>query len=191
MRYDSPVVTLLESAEHGMESAWREIYRRYSPLVLSVCRHYGIVGADADDVSGQVWLHLVQGLSTIREPAALPGWLTTTASRQCLRLLKDKRRQIPSTEEILDQVEPQVDNSLLAEERRTAVRDGFVQLSERDQKLLAMLFSDPPTPYADISSTLGMPIGAIGPTRRRCLSRVRRTPAIAALFVDDCHGHTN
>jgi RNA polymerase sigma factor (sigma-70 family) len=184
MRYDSPVAALLESAVRGVESAWYEIVRRYSPLVLSVCRRYGIAGADAEDVRGNVWLRLVAHAITIREPEALPGWLTTTARRECLTLLRGKSREIPNDQEVANQAEATPDTSLLVEERRDAVRVAFTRLSKRDQDLLSMLFADPPVPYAKISSSLGMPIGAIGPTRQRCLARVRQTPAIAALIVD-------
>jgi RNA polymerase sigma factor (sigma-70 family) len=184
-RHDSPVAVLLESAARGAESAWREIVRRYSPLVLSVCRRYQIAGPDADDVRGNVWLRLVANLITIREPAALPGRLTTTAQRECLTLLRHQRRQVPSDQELANQNEPAVDTALLVKERYNAVCNAVTQLSERDQELLSMLFSDPPTPYAEISSMLSIPIGAIGPTRQRCLARVRRIPAITTLLADN------
>ena len=183
-RYDMPVAALLESAARGVESAWREIVRRYSPLVLSVCRRYHIAGPDADDVRGSVWLLLVANLTTIREPAALPGWLTTTTQRECQTLLRHQRRQIPSDQELADQIEPAVDTALLVKERRNAVCNAVTQVPERDQELLSMLFSDPPTPYAEISSILSIPIGAVGPTRQRCLARVRRIPVITSLLAD-------
>ncbi|HEY0452903.1 sigma-70 family RNA polymerase sigma factor [Actinophytocola sp.] len=189
MRCDSPVAGLLERAAGGVESAWREIVRRYAPLVFSVCRGYAIFGADADDVAGSVWLRLVSSLTTLREPEALPGWLATTTRRECLAQLRERGRQIPK--EDVDEVEPGTPVvALLVEERRTTVRDALTGLSERDQELLSLLFSDPPTPYTEISTSLGMPVGAIGPTRQRCLARVRRIPSVAALLRDD-HCHTN
>jgi RNA polymerase sigma factor (sigma-70 family) len=192
MRYDSPVATLLESAAGGAESAWDEIVRRYSPLVLAVCRRYGLTGADAEDVAGNVWMRLVAKMITIREPAALPGWLATTARRECLMVLRDKHRMIPHDQrDVADQVEPGADTSLLVEERRSAVRDACAGLPQRDRELLTMLFSDPPRSYMEISSSLGMPVGAIGPTRQRCLTRVRRAPAVAALLVDERHLGSN
>jgi RNA polymerase sigma factor (sigma-70 family) len=185
---DNSVTILLEDAMRGAESAWREIVRRYSPLVFSVCRDHGVVGTDADDVSGNVWLGLVAGVVTIRQPEALPGWLVTATRRECLRLLRDKRRQIPDGREFTIGTEPGTDVFLLAEERRGVVRGAFDKLPKRDRDLLSMLFSDPPATYTEISSSLGIPIGAIGPTRQRCLARARRIPSIAALLTDD--GHT-
>lgn len=185
MRYETPVADLLENATRGVESAWNEIVRRYSSLVLSVCRRYRITGADAEDVTGGVWLRLVAHLGAIREPEALPGWLATTTRNECLELLRHHARQIPSDTDIADIADCGVlgaDEPLLARERRTALHRALAVLPDRDKDLLTLLFSDPPTPYAKISSTLGMPIGAIGPTRQRCLARVRRDPAIAALL---------
>jgi RNA polymerase sigma factor (sigma-70 family) len=187
MRYDSPIAEVLESAGRGAESAWREIHLRYSPLVLWVCRGYGVVGADADDVSGSVWLSLVANVATIRAPEALPAWLRTTAGRECVKVLRHRRRLVPRDVEVGDRVEPAADESLLTRERREVVRGALERMPERDRELLSLLFSDPPTPYARISSTLGIPVGAIGPTRQRCLARMRRVPSITALLADDHH----
>ncbi|GAB3894134.1 sigma-70 family RNA polymerase sigma factor [Kibdelosporangium lantanae] len=174
-----------ESATRGEESAWAEIVRRYTPLLSGVCRRCHVFGVDAEDVAGTVWLQLVAARAGIREPEALPGWLVTTTRRECVALLRDKQRQVPSTVDVVDETEPGVDVSVLVNERRDAVRSAFRRLSARDRALLAMLFADPPIPYADISATLGMPIGAIGPTRQRCLAKVRRTGPIAALLDED------
>jgi RNA polymerase sigma factor (sigma-70 family) len=187
MPYGSPMTILLEKAAQGAESAWHEIFTRYSPLVHSVCRSHGIVGTDADDLSGSVWLCLVASVIRIREPEALPGWLVTTARRECLKLLRERQRQIPQGTEFVIETEADTDAWLLAEERRDAVRAAFAMLPQRDRVLLAMLFSDPPATYKEISARLGIPIGAIGPTRQRCLARARRIPSIAALLAADNH----
>lgn len=172
---------LLERAAAGDESAWREILRRYSPLVLSVCRTCGLAKADADDVVGTVWLRLLKGVSSIREPEALPGWLATTTRRECLAMLRVNRRRIPRELEFLPETESAVDAFVLVAERFDVVRDVVPQLPQRDQDLLALLCADPPLPYAEISARLGVPRGAIGPMRQRCIARVRRFPAVAAL----------
>lgn len=185
MYAESPA-QLVESAAKGMESAWRDIVDRYSSLVSSVCRRYGISDADAQDVSGTVWLRLVANLKNIREPEALPGWLCTTTQRECLMLLRHRDRQIPTDSMPVGELtESEVDAELIREERRVAARHAFAQLPRRDQRLLWLLFCDPPKSYREISAALGIPVGAIGPSRARCLARVRRTPAIAALLADD------
>jgi RNA polymerase sigma factor (sigma-70 family) len=193
MYYDSPA-QLLENAAQGMESAWRDIVDRYSSLVSSVCRRHRISGADAQDVSSTVWLRLVANLKNIREPEALPGWLCTTTRRECLILARRKDRQIPTDCTLISELtDPEFDESLIMEERRVAARRAVAQLPQRDQQLLRLLFCDPPKSYQEISATLGIPVGAIGPSRARCLARARRTPAIAALLADDprySDGHT-
>lgn len=182
MIYDSPVAPLLAGAAQGMDTAWREIVDRYSPLVSAVCHRHRISGADADDVTGAVWLQLVANLARIREPEALPGWIVTTTKHECLTLLRHRKRNVLTDSVRLDAtVETDFDAGLIATEREDAARAAFARLPERDQHLLSMLFGDQPLSYKEISAVLGIPIGAIGPTRARCLKRARRTPAIAAL----------
>jgi RNA polymerase sigma factor (sigma-70 family) len=182
---NTPVKPLLEGAARGTESAWREIITRYSPLVLAVCHDYGVSGVDAEDIAGSVWLRLVDKLTSIREPEALPGWLRTTVRNECLMLLRHRNRQVP-TDDILtgEVVDADVDSNLIGAERRAAARDAVGRLPAKDLELLTLLFADPPKPYKEISSTLGIPVGAIGPTRARCLARARSTPAVAALLAE-------
>lgn len=179
MRDDPVVVALVARARSGDTAAWNQIVERYASLVWSTCRRYGLNDADTEDIGGSVWLKLVESLDTLREPAALPGWLATTAQRACLQLLQANQRQEPVDRELtLDRVESAADETLLIEDRRVALRDAFFDLSPRCQQLLSLLFSDPPTGYATISTTLKMPVGAIGPTRTRCLQRLRQTRAM-------------
>lgn len=175
---------LLDHAARGWESAWRDIVRGYTPLVRAVCLRSGIRGMDADDVAATVWLRLVLNLRSIREPAALPGWLATTARRECFRVMRSRDRHTPTADEPTDQAEPAADVPLLDAERHEALREALVLLPRRDRELLSLLFSDPPTPYDTIVENLGIPRGSIGPTRRRCLARIRRIPSIAALLDD-------
>lgn len=190
--HDSPV-PLLENAARGAEWAWRDIVDRYSSLVSSVCAQYRIGNADAQDISGAVWLRLVTNLSHIREPEALPGWLRTTTRHECLRLLRHQNRQVPTDDPLLgESTEPQFDAGLIGAERQAAARRACARLPVRDRQLLALLFCDPPKSYREISATLGIPVGSIGPSRARCLDRVRRMPTIAALLADepfDSGGH--
>jgi RNA polymerase sigma factor (sigma-70 family) len=128
----------------------------------------------------------VDQLGKIREPTALPGWLATAARRECARIVRAARRPHASlypldAETIADDRARATDQDLLAAERHAALRQAFASLPPHDQQLIALLAADPPVPYAQISARLGIPVGSIGPTRRRCLDRMRRHPAIAAL----------
>jgi RNA polymerase sigma factor (sigma-70 family) len=174
---DLSTATLVERAVGGDALAWDGLVRRYVQLLRAVCHRYGMTGADADDVCGVVWLRLVLNLADLREPATLPAWLATTVRRECLDQLRRRQRQTPCAiddQRVVDEYEPAPDARLLLRERQMVVQKAVAQLPDRERQLLSMLFSDPPTPYLDISAKLGMPIGAIGPTRQRCLARLRR-----------------
>jgi len=71
---------------------------------------------------------------------------------------------------------------LLAAERRAALGVAFTRLPSPCRQLIALLIADRPVPYAEISARLGIPVGSIGPSRGRCLDKLRRHPAIAALI---------
>jgi len=191
MRDDPTVVSLVVRAGDGDEGAWDELVERYAPLIWSICRRYRLQPGDTDDVGQGVWLRLIEHLPGLREPAALPGWIATTAQRECLRLLRLSSRVDPVDPVDSREVgEHAVDHYAVAEEevlrheRRRIVRAAFGQLSQRCQLLLAMITQDPPAPYDEISRKLHMPMGSIGPNRARCLDRLRRAPALATL-VDE------
>jgi RNA polymerase sigma factor (sigma-70 family) len=188
---DNPVLTdLVARAAKGDRHAWDALVERYIPLIWSICRKYRLSDADAEDVGQNVWLLLMDQLGKIRDPAALPGWLATVTRRECLRVLGAPQR--PSTagyavgaEIIADEQSGTAEQELLAAERHAALREAFAALPPSDQRLIAVLLEDPPMSYAEISVRLGIPVGSIGPTRRRCLDKLRRYPAIAALIEGD------
>lgn len=191
MRNDPSVVLLVTRARDGDKAAWDELVERYAPLVWSICRRYRLSGADSQDVGQSVWLRLVERLATLREPAALPGWIATTTERECLRLVRLGRRSelvdpLENDRDLADEAVP-VDQDLLLQERRLAVRAGFAQLAQRCQQLLLMLIEDPPKHYNEISAALRMPVGSIGPNRARCLDRLRHSSALAALIEVESH----
>src|ERR1700724_1128621 len=82
MRDDPQVTDLVMRAGKGDQQAWDALVERYSPLIWSICRRYRLSDADAEDVGQAVWLHLVDQLDSLRDPAALPGWLSTTTRRE-------------------------------------------------------------------------------------------------------------
>jgi len=192
MRDDSTVTGLVTRARNGDRDAWDALVERYAPLVHSICRRYRLGPDDAEDVSQDVWLRLVDHLGNLRDPAALPGWLATTTQRECGRALRAARSPcavcVPDAENIPDSQSGTAEQELLIAERHAALREAFTDLPPRWQQLLALLIQDPPVSYAQISATLGIPIGSIGPVRRRCLEKLRRHPAIAALMNDDDNG---
>lgn len=181
------VAVLVAAAADGDEGAWAEIVQRYAPLLTRVISGYRLRGAELDDVAQTVWLRLVEHLGALREPRALPAWIVTTARHEALRAVRLANRTRP--EDLNDEMwssrlatRDDQDDELERAERHVALLDAFASLSVRQQDLLALLLTDPPIPYAEISRRTGIPIGSIGPTRARVVVTLRRNPAVAALF---------
>jgi RNA polymerase sigma factor (sigma-70 family) len=181
------VAVLVAAAADGDEGAWGEIVERYAPLLTRVISGFRLSGAELDDVAQTVWLRLVEHLEALREPRALPAWIVTTARHEALRAVRRLDRTRP--EDLNDEVwssrlatvdEP--DAELERAERHAALLEGFACLSGRQRQLLGLLVADPAIPYAEISRRTGIPVGSIGPERARALVRLRRSPAVAALF---------
>ena len=156
---------------------------RYGSLVAAVGRQHRLDPQELADVSQTVWLTLLEKLSTVREPRALAGWLRTTTRNECVRVLRARHRLVP-LDESPPAPDPPVDSELLAAERRQLLREAFGQLPAHCRELLAALTEDPPPSYAEISERLGRPKGGIGPTRARCLERLRRSPVLRGLVED-------
>jgi RNA polymerase sigma factor (sigma-70 family) len=185
---DDPSATdLVTRAAAGDERAWDALVERYASLVWSICRRHRLADADADDVGQSVWLQLAAQLDKVRDPAALPGWLATTTRRECGRILHKARRSpavgyVLDAESIPDEQTGMAEDELLVAERHAALCEALTRLPSCCQRLIAMLIEDPAVPYAQISARLGIAVGSIGPSRGRCLDKLRRDPAIAALI---------
>jgi RNA polymerase sigma factor (sigma-70 family) len=171
------VALLVKRAAGGDQAAWDALVDRYTNLLWSVARGYRLERADAADVVQVAWLRLVEHLATLRDPERVGSWLATTVRRECLQLLATrKRRGTALDDDVLEGVPdpaPPVDTGLLTEERDSELWAAFGRLPDRCQKLLRVLMVDPPPAYVDVSASLEMPIGSIGPTRARCLERLR------------------
>jgi RNA polymerase sigma factor (sigma-70 family) len=189
MRNDPQVIDLVTRAGIGERAAWDALVERYSPLIWSICRRCQLDRADAEDVGQAVWLRLVEHVGSLRDPAALPGWLVTTTQRECYRVRRARCRladgQVSDAENLPDEQATVADDELLRAERQAALREAIMELPANCQQLLTLLTTEPPTSYAEISVKLGIPVGSIGPSRSRCLDRLRRHPAIAALSDAD------
>ncbi|MDX6717910.1 MAG: hypothetical protein QOJ63_164 [Solirubrobacteraceae bacterium] len=169
------VERIVHAAAGGDAAAWKELVARFDGLVWAVARSHRLSSADAADVVQCTWLKLVQHLGDLRNPAAVGGWLATTARRECVRLLHASRQQIPFGDDLPEPAadEPALDADLLRRERDAVLWQAVSSLRPEDQALVRMLAADPPASYSEISAALDMPIGSIGPTRARCLQRLR------------------
>lgn len=172
----SEVGRLLHAAADGDHAAWNELVARYNRLVWSIARGVLRNRDDACDVVQTTWLLLAEHLGSLREPERLGGWLATTARREALRTLRVAARQVPSSEtELLGDAagDARLEVHVLTAERDEALWRSFSGLPPNCQALLRLLVAEPPLSYGDISRTLEMPIGSIGPTRARCLEKLR------------------
>jgi RNA polymerase sigma factor (sigma-70 family) len=177
-----PTAILVQRAAAGDELAWSAIVNRYGRLLWSVVRGFRLSDAQAADAVQTTWLRLVEHLDALRNPERLAGWLQTTARRACLETVRRAGRECPfdpwehesgtvveQSAERLGDPEAQV----LGQERMALVRQAVGELPERHQRLLELLVASPPLSYEEIGARLGMPVGSIGPTRARLLTRLR------------------
>jgi RNA polymerase sigma factor (sigma-70 family) len=181
---DNPVVTMLVArARDGDQYAWNEIVDRYAPLVWSICQRYGLSRNDTDDIGQTVWFRLVEQLGNIRQPAALPGWLATTTHRECTRAAREARRYSYSTSldeaQVPQQRTPAPEEEIVEAELGAALRTALAGLPDFCRRLLSLLLRDPPLSYQEISDLLPIPVGSVGPQRKRCLNRIRRSLSLA------------
>ena len=174
---------LLQRAASGDRQAWDAIVDRFSSLVWATARAHRLSRDDAADVAQTTWLRLVEHLDRIRDPERLGAWLATTARHESLRVIRRGGREQATDEPDLFEApdDATVDRLLLEQERDGTLWRAFASLSDRCKTLLRILLADEPPSYEEVGAALGMPVGAIGPTRMRCLDRLRRTAGVAEL----------
>jgi RNA polymerase sigma factor (sigma-70 family) len=174
---------LIRAANDGDDAAWGLIVDRFSGLVWATARAHRLSNADASDVVQTTWLRLVEHLDRIHNPDGLGAWLATTARHECLRLIRLRGRELATDESSLFDAptDDPVDERLITRERDRALQRALRTVGERCQSLLRMLAAPDPPSYEEIGAALGMPIGAIGPTRARCLEKLRRSPDLVGL----------
>lgn len=186
MQFDESTTDLVHAAARGDQWAWDRLVGRYENLLWSVARGHRLSTADAGDVVQTTWLKLLENLGRIEDPERLAGWLVTTARRECLRILRRSGREVIDLEagaEVVDDA-PDLDTALLEQERDVALWQAFSKLPERCQRLLRILMGTEPPAYAEVAEALDMPIGAIGPTRGRCLTKLRGFAAADGHLVE-------
>lgn len=167
---------LFERWRDGDPLAMDDLVRLMSPVLWHVVRAYGLDRALAEDVVQNTWLTLVRQHAAITQPQAVAGWLMTTARREAWRVGKLQRRADPADPDYLDPKLPVRESAEDTASRSQAAAQlwrAVTQLTERCRRLLRVVaFEDRPD-YARLAGDLGMPIGSIGPTRQRCLAKLR------------------
>ena len=169
----------------GDRAAFDELVGLVTPLVWHTVRAQGVDVAAAEDVVQTIWMRLLHGSTTIRDPQSVVAWLLTAARRESWRVVKRARADVVRTASLSGaDGEPAVrlpaqrgdapEEVVVLEERQRRLWQHVESLSQRCRELVRVIaFADRPD-YALIASSLGMPVGSIGPTRGRCLARLRR-----------------
>jgi RNA polymerase sigma factor (sigma-70 family) len=179
---------LVRGAAGGDEVAWRGLVARFSNLVWAVARAHRLANADAADVYQTTWLRLAEHIGRIEHPERVGAWLATAARRECLQSLRSAAKTAPTDDmdrlDITAAVGNPTEEAVLAAEtgredaaRAAAMWRAFERLSGRCRELLRILMASPPPSYAEVAAALGLPLGSIGPTRARCLQRLREEMA--------------
>jgi RNA polymerase sigma factor (sigma-70 family) len=167
----------VRQAAAGDLYAWNRLVDKYSRLIWSITASFRLGESDAADVVQTTWMRLIEYIDRIEQPTRVGSWLASTARNECLRHVAARKRIVLVHEDdefdAADHHGPEVDEALLASERVRDVRQAMSHLPPQWQRLMDLLMADPPVSYAEISDQLGLPIGSIGPTRGRCLAKLR------------------
>jgi RNA polymerase sigma factor (sigma-70 family) len=161
--------------------AWEMLIRRYQRLIASITFKYGLSSEDAADIAQSVCFTLFQQLPSLRKQDKLSSWIITVTVRECWKF---RRREVrtdsldnPEREnhlELADQSQRLPDEWLLSLERHHLLQQAVELLPDQCRRLIENLFyGEEALPYAEISRRMGMPVASIGPTRARCLEKLR------------------
>jgi RNA polymerase sigma factor (sigma-70 family) len=171
----SAIAILVKRAQSGERAAWDELVERLARLVWSVTLGFDLSPADSEDVVQIVWMRLAENLERLRDPGGVKSWVATTARRESITLLRQRARVTPvDLDELPEPASaPPADEPVLERARDRAVWFAFGQLPQRCRHLLHLVVADRTASYETLAAALEMPIGSIGPTRQRCLERLR------------------
>ena len=160
----------------GDTSALNELVALMTPVLWHVVRAYRLSEETAEDVIQTTWLALVRRRDSILEPAAVGGWLTTTARREAWRVGRTGSRALAVEDDELAARLPRqrsAESTAVQHDEERLIWDAVDQLPERCRRLLRVVAFEQRPDYASLAGELGMPIGSIGPTRGRCLAKLR------------------
>jgi RNA polymerase sigma factor (sigma-70 family) len=178
-RADAELLAQLPIGGETARLAWAVLVDRYSCRLYAVARSFSVDEATAEDLVQTAWLRLLERGEQVRDPAAVGAWLATVVRNEARRRLA-RRREIPTDVTLNtrpDGADP-VDSRLIRDERVRALGIAFAHVGRECQQLLRLLVAEPAPSYDEIAAAVGRPRGSLGPTRRRCLERLRaRLPA--------------
>ncbi|WP_433266183.1 RNA polymerase sigma factor [Actinosynnema sp. CS-041913] len=171
---DQDNAELLAKAHDGDQEAWREIVRRHLRLVWAVARSHRLSPEDAADVHQAVWLILAENLTRIRRPDRLSAWLTTTARRESLAVLRLRGREEPTDLWEPADTSPNPEDLALGNDTDSRLWRAYTTLTDRCRKILHLIAFAPELSFRQMAEAVGIPPNSLGPTRGRCLEVLRR-----------------
>jgi RNA polymerase sigma factor (sigma-70 family) len=172
---------LARGAAAGDRVAWEALVEGLTPMLGSVARGFRLAPADVDDVVQATWLAAFTQIGKLRRPEAIRAWLIVTARREALRSFQRSVQEVLTEDAPPCRVADDEAHRLTIEtEQRQAIRSALRKLPARQRQVVEALFSSEEPSYAELSARIGIPIGAIGPTRERALARLRRDPELTS-----------
>ena len=173
---------LLGAAARGDDRAWEEIVRRYGGLVTATVRTFRLQEADAADAEQRTWLRLVEHHTSVRDPEHLGGWLATTATRECLGILRAHKFVIDLADvDAVPDPHGDIEQQVIDADEAAHLWNVVTLLPPRGRAVVTALFSDERMPYTEVSRATGIPVGSLGPTRARVLRQLRQMLADASV----------
>lgn len=170
---------LIEWCREGRSGAWEAVLKKYERLVFSIPLNYGLSRDDAADIAQITFTILLQSLDSLADDSRLGAWLSTVARRHTWRMMERGRREGTGKGEDLAESATLVGKAggegVERWELLEYLNGGLNLLDERCRELLVALYFDPDEPsYAEVAERFDMPLGSVGPTRARCLARMKR-----------------
>jgi RNA polymerase sigma factor (sigma-70 family) len=166
---------LFGAAARGDERAWSALVGRFDATIRAIAARHRLDRDDRDEVAQRTWLKLVLHVERVANPDALAGWLATTARRHALDVIAERSREVavaePRDAGAHDHLS--VEDQAIARERRDALHSAVQRVPSHERGLVRLLLDEPALSYDELSVALDMPRGSIGPTRARCLARLR------------------
>jgi len=172
---------LVRAAANDDPEAWAELIVQITPMLRRAGAGFRLRREDLEDAIQNTWLQAFKRLGALRDPEALVGWLIVTVRREALRALQSALREVPSESSAMPAgVDPlTVEDIVLERERTAALRSAVQRLPFRQRSLLERMIAAPGARYGDLAEQLEMPLGSIGPTRERALTRLRGDDVLA------------
>ena len=181
---------IIWAAQSGAPGAADRFVHEFERLVWWTVRSFRLPESDAEDVVQNTWLRAFEHLDEVRDPERVSSWLVTIARRECLKLMRTGRREVPGLEqqaEQRDERSPHPENAALDSRMNDLLWQHVNSLPGPSRDLVVALSSNDAPAYAELARCKGIPIGSIGPTRMRSLRKLRVSLERAGLGAQAWH----